>query len=85
MSSKGMYAIRHKYSKKWLYFTDFHYDPPRQNTSFFQAQLFSSREDAEFEFKRRFCNPTFFEVVKVRLDVIQEAYYPPVKARKDVK
>ena len=83
--NKGMYAIRHKYSKKWLYFTDFHHDPPRQNTSFFQVQIFPSREEAEFELKRRFCNPTFFEVVKVRLEIAKEVQYPPVKPPKNTQ
>lgn len=80
MNLVGMYAIRHKYSKRWVYETDFLTDPPTQRTDFFKARIFSSREEAEWEFRRRMCKPSHFEVVKVKLIEAAEVEYKPPKA-----
>lgn len=66
-----MYAIRNKMTGQWLYGTDFREYPYRQRISNRQAMLFESKEDAEYQFKRRDCNKDY-EVVEVKLLVIKE-------------
>mgnify|MGYP001233688935 FL=1 len=62
-----MYAIRNKRTKKWLYGTDFREYPYKQRISNEQAMLFESKEDAEYQFRRRDCKEGQYEIVKVKL------------------
>lgn len=62
-----MYAIRNKINNKWLYGTDFREYPYKQRISNEQAMLFESKEDAEYQFRRRDCKEDEYEIVKVKL------------------
>jgi hypothetical protein len=65
-----MYAIINARNKKWLYGTDYNYNPRRQRVSENKAQLFSDEIEAEFEFKKRKCGKCY-KVVKVELTIIK--------------
>lgn len=61
-----MYAIRHKKTKKWVYGTDYRYDPPHQRTSEDNALLFEYDFQAETALKTRRVSEDY-EIVEVEL------------------
>ncbi|WP_213413564.1 hypothetical protein, partial [Xylanibacillus composti] len=50
-----VYAIRNKKTGKWLYGTDFRFNPRRQLTSYDAALTFGDRQSVELDFQRRGC------------------------------
>lgn len=62
-----MYAIRNKRTRKWMFGTDFRRYPYTQRTSFEQAMIFDSYENAAHEFKRRMCGKSY-EIIPVRIE-----------------
>lgn len=52
-----MYAIINKHNFKWLYGTDWNYNPPKQRLSRNEVKLFRDKTEAKFEFKKRSLNP----------------------------
>lgn len=61
-----MYAIRHKKTNKWVYGTDYRYDPPRQKTSENNALLFEYDFQVETALLTRKMNNNY-EIVEVEL------------------
>lgn len=70
----GMYAIRNKGTKEWLYGTDYREYPYKQRTSQYKAITFEDKEEAEWEFKRRQCNNDY-AIIEVELRAISD--WPP--------
>ena len=66
-----MYAIRNKITMKWVYGTDYRYNPPRQRTSNRQALTFSDLNDVKHQFKHRCCGKDY-EIVEVELKEVDE-------------
>ena len=65
-----MFAIRNKRTKKWMYGTDYRYWPRHQRTSYEQALLFETYDEAEKETVYRECGKDY-EIVPVKLEVIE--------------
>ena len=64
------YAIIQKsYPYKWVYGTDYRYDPPHQRLSDDVPLMFERKEDAEFEFRKRRIGKSY-HIVKVKVEVI---------------
>lgn len=64
-----MYAIINKVTGKWLYGTDYRYNPPHQRTSDRQAVTYEDLDAAERQFRCRRCGRDY-EIVEVELNVI---------------
>ena len=63
------YAIIQKsYPYKWVYGTDYRYDPPHQRLSDDVPLMFARKEDAEAEFRKRKVGKGY-RIVKVRIEV----------------
>ena len=63
------YAIMQKsYPYKWVYGTDYRYDPPHQRLSDDAPLLFEAREDAELQCKIRKVGKNY-RIVEVRIEV----------------
>lgn len=54
-----MYAIINHKTEKFVYGTDYRYNPPHQRTSFNKMLTFSSRKEAENEMDLRKCNDDY--------------------------
>ena len=65
-----MYAIRNKKTRKWLYGTDYRYQPPHQRTAEDQAIVFESYEEARNQSRWRRCGKSY-EIVPVRLEALE--------------
>lgn len=65
-----MYAIRNKKTGKWLYGTDWRYNPPHQRTSAERIQTWDTSEEAKSQFRWRRCGKKY-EVVPVRVEAIE--------------
>ncbi len=66
-----MYAIMNTKTNKWVYGTDYRYNPPRQRTSFEEALTFEELEDAQYNFKLRHCGKKY-KIYRVHLAIIHE-------------
>lgn len=64
-----MYAIRNKKTGRWLYGTDYRYNPPHQRTSDDMAIIFENKEIARYALRARRCGKCY-EVVPVRLEAL---------------
>ena len=63
------YAIMQKsYPYKWVYGTDYRYDPPHQRLSDDALLMFSRKEDAEAEFRKRRIGKNY-RIVEVQIKV----------------
>lgn len=63
------YAIIQKsYPYKWVYGTDYRYNPPHQILSDDVPLMFARKEDAEAEFRKRKVSKNY-KIVKVRIEV----------------
>lgn len=65
-----MWAIRNKRTRKWVFGTDYRYNPPRQRTSENRALIFETEKDAQNEIRWRRCGKNY-EAVPVRIEVIE--------------
>ena len=63
-----MFAIINTRTNKWMYGTDFRFTPARQRTSTDKAMLFSTMEEAQYEFSRRKCGKAY-KIVAVTLSI----------------
>lgn len=54
-----MFAIQDTKTGKWVYGTDFRYNPPHQRTSNNRVMIWDSVTDALFEYKRRKCGKKY--------------------------
>ena len=70
-----MWAIRNNRTRKWLYGTDWRYDPPHQRTAEERAMTFESEDLARAEMRWRKCGKDY-EVIPVRI-VAQSADITP--------
>lgn len=68
-----MCAIRNKKTNKWVYGTDFRYDPTHQRTSNFRAITYANEFYAESDFKHRQCSQALYEIVPVELKVVEKS------------
>lgn len=65
-----MYAIRNKKTKKYLYGTDYRYPHNHQMTSFDRCITFATFEDAVLQLRQRWCSDKLYEIVEVKLEVV---------------
>ena len=63
-----MYAIRNILTGKFLYGTDYRYDPPHQRTSFQEMKTYESLAKAKMDFKHRKCCGNY-QIVEVTAKV----------------
>lgn len=66
-----MFAIQNTKTKKFVYGTDFRYNPVHQRCSFNKVLIFDSRESAEAAMHLRKCGKNYC-VVKVKLIDVKE-------------
>ena len=63
-----MYAIKEKSTGRWVYTTNFtSYEQTYQICSDDKALLFGTKPEAEFQFKKRKCSASKYEIVEVEL------------------
>jgi hypothetical protein len=63
-----MYAIRNNLTGKFLYGTDYRYNPPHQRTSFKEMKTYESLLSAKMDFKHRRCNKNY-DIVEISVKV----------------
>ncbi|MCQ2053522.1 MAG: hypothetical protein MJZ03_06295 [archaeon] len=63
-----MYAIRNIITGKFLYGTDYRYNPPHQRTSFKEMKTYESLAKAKSDLKHRRCNSNY-QIVEVNVKV----------------
>ena len=63
-----MYAIRNILTGKFLYGTDYRYNPPHQRTSFQEMKTYESIAKAKMDFKHRKCCGNY-QIVEVTTKV----------------
>lgn len=66
-----MFAIRNKKTNKWVWGTDYRYDPPHQRTDIDKALTFNSEESAKDALLNRRCGKEY-EVVEVEIKIKDE-------------
>ena len=64
------WAIRNRLTYKFVYGTDFRFNPPHQRTDYNKAILYDSDKEAESDLRWRRCGKAY-EVVPVRIEVIE--------------
>jgi hypothetical protein len=68
-----MFAIRNRRTRQWLFGTDWNYNPPRQRLANDWAEVFRSREQGEFEFRRRQCSEKTYRLCEVQIIEIRDS------------
>lgn len=64
-----MFAIINQKTDKFVYGTDYRYNPPHQRTSRREMLTFPNKEQAFFEFKHRQCGKDYAVVALKKIEI----------------
>lgn len=63
-----MYAIMNLDTGKFLYGTDYRYEPPHQRTAFNEVETYCSLDKAKMDYKHRRCGKSY-AIVEISVNV----------------
>lgn len=78
-----MFAIQNQKTKKFLYGTDYNYNPPRQRTSRNRMKTYETLADAFWDFTSRRCGKCYKVVCLKTIEVKRVCELPETGATKN--